>query len=155
MVKAVFFDLDGTLSVPCYMSEGKLVVGFTDEGWFNHCTGLRDHAYDYCKPVRPVERYAKALHDDGIKLYILSVAQTEGERLAKISFVNRHFKGLFEEIIFASTNAEKISIMDDYAIANGLNHNQIGIVEDTYPVVLKANDNGYAATHISEIICNL
>ena len=73
----------------------------------------------------------------------------------KISFVNRHFEGLFEEIIFASTNAEKISIMDDYAIANGLNHNQIGIVEDTYPVVLKANDNGYAATHISEIICNL
>lgn len=155
MVKAAFIDLDGTLSVPNYLVNGKIVVGFSDEGWFNHCTTMREHAYDYCKPVRPVERYIRKLHDEGADLFILSVAQTEGEKLAKINFVNTHFKGLFKNIVFAAKNSEKISIMNEYAYNNKLSHNEIEIVEDTYSVILNANDNGFKATHISEIICDL
>lgn len=155
MVKAVFFDLDGTLSVPCYMSEGRLVVGFTDEGWFNHCTTLREHAYDYCKVVKPVMRYAEKRHSEGAVLYVLTVAQTEGEILAKKRFVDDRFPGLFKEVISVAANADKIAHMLGYADYMSMDRSEIEIVEDTYPVILKANDNGFVATHVSEIVCEL
>lgn len=155
MIKVAFFDIDGTLSVPYYFTEGKFVVGFTDEGWFNHCATEREHCYDYCKVVKPVKRYAESLKESGAKLYVLSVSQSEGERLGKIKFINDNFSGLFDEIIQVEHNADKVIVMTEYATKNNLDHSEIEIVEDTYSIVLNANDNGFKATHVASIVCDL
>jgi len=155
MIKFAFFDLDGTLSVPRYFTNGQFVTGFTDEGWFNHCETMREHAYDYCLPVQPVKRYAEELLNEGARLYVLSLAQTEGERLAKVRFINTHFEGFFEDIIYVSSNKEKTSVILDFAMEKGALPSECELVEDTYSNVLNANDNGIKATHISYIIYNL
>ena len=155
MVKAVFFDIDGTLSAPCYMTEGKLVVGFTDEGWFNHCNTLRENCYDYCKVVNPIKRYAISKKASGARLYVLSVSQSEGERLGKIKFINDNYPGLFDDIIQVEHNSDKVIVMSEYAENNSMNHSEIEIVEDTYSIVLNANDNGFVATHVASIVCDL
>ncbi len=155
MVKAVFFDIDGTLSVPYYKTNGKMVVGFTDEGWLNHCATQKEHCYDFCKVVSPVKRYAINKKNEGAKLYVLSVSQSEGERLGKIKFINDNYNGLFEDIIQVEHNNDKVKVMSEYAAINNLKHFEIEIVEDTYSIVLNANDNGFIATHIASIVCDL
>jgi len=155
MIKFAFFDLDGTLSVPRYFTNGQFVTGFTDEGWFNHCETMREHAYDYCLPVQPVKRYAEELLNEGARLFVLSLAQTEGERLAKIQFVKTHYDDFFDDIIFVSSNGEKVRVILDMAHKEGAFPSECELVEDTYSNVLKANDNGIKATHISYIIYNL
>jgi len=154
-VKLCFFDVDGTLSVPIYNNHGKLVVGFTDEGWFEHCATFREHAYDDCKPVLPVKRYAEKLKAEGTKLYVLSVSQSEGENLAKQRFVEMHFPGMFDEVIMVDCNADKITVIREHATREGVELSQCELVEDTYSNVLMANDNGIKATHIAALVCDL
>lgn len=155
MTKYAFFDLDGTLSVPRYFTNGQFVTGFNDEGWFNHCETMREHAYDYCLPIQPVKRYAEELLNEGAGLYVLSLAQTEGERLAKDEFIKKHFDGFFENIIYVSSNREKTKVILEFAEKEGVLPSECELIEDTYSNVLNANDNGIKATHISYIVYNL
>lgn len=153
--KLCFFDIDGTLSVPIYNDHGRMVVGFTDEGWYEHCATKREHAYDYCKPVMPVKRYAESLKSEGAKLYVLSVSQSEGESLAKERFIETHFAGLFEEVIVVGCNADKLTVITEYSEREGVKLSECELVEDTYSNVLMANDNGIKGTHIAALICDL
>lgn len=155
MIKYAFFDLDGTLSVPRYYTDGQFVTGFSDEGWMNHCETMREHAYDYCLPVQPVKRYAEELLNEGAELYILSMAQYEGEKKAKIEFVNSHYPGMFKDILFVGSNKEKTPFILEFAESNGALASECELIEDTYSNVLNANDNGIKATHISYIVWNL
>lgn len=154
-IKLCFFDIDGTLSVPIYNDHGKMVVGFTDEGWFEHCATQREHAYDDCKPVLPVKRYAEALLAAGTKLYVLSVSQSEGESLAKERFIETHFPKMFEEVIMVDNNPAKLTEIQRIAGDCGVSLSECELVEDTYSNVLMANDNGIKATHIASLVCDL
>lgn len=153
--KLVFFDIDGTLSVPIYNDHGKMVVGFTDEGWYEHCENFREHAYDDCKPVLPVKRYAEELKKQGARLFVLSLSQTEGEDLAKHQFIKDHFDGLFEKVLVVRSNDEKIEVIKQYSVSEQVKLSECELVEDTYSNVLKANDNGIIGTHIAAIVCDL
>lgn len=150
-----FFDIDGTLSVPIYNNNGQMVTGFTDEGWLAHCAREREHAYDDCKPVMPVKRYAEGLKAAGAKLFVLSVSQSEGESLAKEHFIETHFPGLFQEVIIVDNNPAKIEVIHKYAENEGVTLSQCELVEDTYSNVLMANNNGIKATHIAALVCDL
>lgn len=152
----VFFDIDGTLCVPTYKDkEGKFVVGFSDEGWFEFCRENGDDGYKYCKPVKPVVRYAEKRKSEGAKLFVLSTAQSKEEIASKIKYINETFPGLFERVLTVSADIQKLEIMGRIAHEYGGNYTDVEIVEDTYATILKANEIGIKATHISSIVCDL
>ena len=43
MIKLAFFDVDGTLSAPQYLVNGKLQIGMSDAQWIKYC---EDHGED-------------------------------------------------------------------------------------------------------------
>ena len=55
MIKLAFFDVDGTLSAPQYMVNGKLQIGMTDAQWLEYCAAHGEDTYEYCKPVKVVK----------------------------------------------------------------------------------------------------
>lgn len=155
-MELVFFDIDGTLCVPTYKNkQGETVVGFTDEGWYEFCITMGEDGYKDCIPVKPVLRYAGKRHDDGAKLFVLSTAHTKEETSAKIKFVKTKLPDLFEEVITVAHDADKIPVMLDKAEKYGLEAKDCEIVEDTYATILKSNDVGIKATHISSLVCDL
>ena len=56
-MRIIFFDVDGTLSSPCYNVDGKLQIGMSDEKWAWYCDHYREDAYRWCKPVPQVKDY--------------------------------------------------------------------------------------------------
>ena len=54
-MRIIFFDVDGTLSSPCYNVDGKLQIGMSDEKWAWYCNHYREDAYRWCKPVPQVK----------------------------------------------------------------------------------------------------
>lgn len=155
-MELVFFDVDGTLSVPTYIDKyGKKVVGFSDEEWLNYCKKTGEDGYKDCIVVAPVARYALKRKADGARLFVLSTAQLPEETAAKIKFVNDRFPGVFEEVITVAHDAQKLSVMSDKAKECNVDITDCEIVEDTYATILKANEMGIKATHISQIVCEL
>lgn len=156
MIKLVFFDIDGTLCVPRYRDKhGNLVCGFSDADWFEFCENAGKEGYRDCITVKPVERYAHELKENGTKLFVLSTAQSLGEIEAKKTHILRTFPSLFEEVITVSSDPMKMDVIKEYADKYGCDLRECEIVEDTYSTILKANDLGIHATHISMIVCNL
>ncbi len=155
-VKLIFFDMDGTLCVPEFKNKnGERVVGFTDEGWYEYCTTMGEDGYKDCIPVQPVIRYARVKKEEGAKLFVLSTAHTKEETAAKINFVKTKLKGLFDEVVTVEHDADKIPFMLNTAKNMGMEACDCEIVEDTYATILKSNDAGIKATHISSIVCDL
>lgn len=155
-MKLVFFDVDGTLCVPTYKNKnGDLVVGFTDEGWYEFCVTMGEDGYKDCIPVQPVIRYARKKKEEGARLFVLSTSHTPEETAAKVKFVKTKLPDLFDEVITVGHDADKIPVMLKKAAGMGASAIDCEIVEDTYATILKSNDAGIKATHISSIICNL
>ena len=151
----VFFDIDGTLSVPRYNDNGRLVIGFSDEGWENFCNNAGEDGYRDCIVVKPVVRYAEKRKSEGALLYVLSTAHYENEVKSKHKFINETFPGLFEEVLTVPRDPDKLTVISGMAEERGLKLSECELVEDTYATILKANEIGIKATHISEIVCNL
>lgn len=156
MTKLAFFDIDGTLCVPRYKDKyGKYVCGFTDAEWFEFCENSGKEGYRNCITVKPVERYAHSLKEKGVKLFVLSTAQSFGEIEAKKAHILETFPSLFEEVITVEHDSIKMDVIKEYADRFGCELRECEIVEDTYSTILKANDLGIKATHISMIVCDL
>lgn len=155
-MKLCFFDIDGTLVVPLYKDKnGNTVVGFTDEEWFEYCEKSSPEGYKYCKPVMPVIRYARQRKEEGARLFVLSTAQSLGEIESKKHYINENFPGLFEGVLTVDKDSQKIEIMNKMAMDAGVEVKECELVEDTYANILKANDAGFTATHISSLVCDL
>ena len=74
-MRIIFFDVDGTLSSPCYNVDGKLQIGMSDEKWAWYCDHYREDAYRWCKPVPQVKDYAIKAKAAGAKLYVLTTSR--------------------------------------------------------------------------------
>lgn len=151
----IFFDVDGTLSVPVYRKNDSFVIGFPDDEWLSYCRKNGKESYQYCKPVLPVKRYAEARKAEGAMLCILTTSQTEEETSAKSVFIDKNYPNLFSHFISVSNDAEKISVILRMAEEQKLLPEQCELVEDSYATLLAANNSGIQATHISSIVCDL
>ena len=151
--KLAFFDVDGTLSAPQYPHEdGRMDIGFTEEGWLSYCekTGIR--GYDFCRPLPPVREFAEELHRAGCRLFVLSSCMHVNEYDAKTAFVQTHYPGLFEDFYYVLHDGEKIPLIEKTARASGVPLSSCMLVEDTYSILLKAYEAGITAVHVSNII---
>jgi FMN phosphatase YigB (HAD superfamily) len=107
-----FFDIDGTLSAPCYINDkGEPVIGFTMEGWKAFTAERQEHSYDACRPVPYVKAFAEKLKREGTVLYILTTSRFSGETKAKHVFIDTHYSGLFDKLITVYSDAEKLSVI--------------------------------------------
>ena len=151
--KVAFFDMDGTISAPVYLDDGKLVIGFDANGWIRQCNKEKKKTYRLCKIVQPVIDFAKKLKSEGYTLYILTVALCESEKDAKWQFIeDNNLYDIFDTCIFASQDDEKLTIMANYAKKNDIPISDCMLVEDTYLTLLKAHCAGFQAVHIANIL---
>ena len=155
MAKLVFFDVDGTLSVPIYPDGGREVIGFSDEGWLEYCRTAGEDGYRLCKPVEPVKRYAEKCLSEGSVLYVLTTSQMEEETAAKRKFVERHYAGLFAQVLDVRHDKEKLDAMREKAQEHGLLLTDCELVEDTFATLLYVMQAGVKATHIASLVCDL
>lgn len=153
--QAAFFDIDGTLSAPYYPVNGELKPGMTDEQWLQFCKEYDGDSYRFCKPVEPVRRYAERLRAEGAVLYVLSTSQGESEDRAKKNFIEKHYPGLFQEVLTVRKDAEKVVRIRSLAEASQIPPEACELIEDTYRIILDAVNCGLKATHIAQIVCEL
>lgn len=151
--KLAFFDMDGTLSAPVYIDEGKPVIGFDANGWIRYCNQEKRNTYSLCKVVQPILDFAKKLKSEGYTLHILTVALCDNEKEAKWQFIeDNNLYDVFDSCIFASTDDEKLTIMAHHAEINHIPVSDCMLVEDLYYTLLKAHIAGFQAVHISNIL---
>ncbi len=153
MIRLAFFDMDGTLCAPRFYVNGKMVVGMSDEAWLAFCEKNGADTYKFCKPVPAVVEYAEELKKHGAVLYVLSSAQSEAEKAAKVKFTESNCRGMFREVITVAGDDEKLPVMQKIAAEAGILASDVELVEDTYRLVLQATVAGMNATHVSHLYC--
>ncbi|MCQ2546935.1 MAG: hypothetical protein MJ161_05245 [Clostridia bacterium] len=154
--KLAFFDFDGTISVPEYLVEDEIKIGYpTVPSWQDYCNAKGKDAYKTCRPVKPVRRYADKLKAEGAKLYILTGIKSEGEVLAKWEFLKDHYDGYFEDMLMVKTPEEKLGVIKKVAEEEGVLLHECELIEDMYPTLLGVLADGIKATHISQIVAEL
>ena len=150
--KLAFFDVDGTLSAPCYLTEeGTPVIGVTDEEWQRFLERTGEDAYRDCAPVPAVRDFARRLLAKGVRLFVLSSTSSETESKAKIRFLQNHYPNLFEEYYFTAQDADKLPLMEKKAAAEHLTLSDCIFVEDTYQTLLHAAPKGVVCIHVANL----
>ena len=76
-MQAMFIDVDGTLSSPCYKVNGKFQIGMSDVQWADYCSKHGEDTYEWCRPVMQVKEYAMKAKEKGTKLYVLTTSGTK------------------------------------------------------------------------------
>ncbi len=153
MTKLAFFDVDGTLSAPYFMVDGELKPGMEDETWIRYCERHGEDTYEYCRPLEAVKQYAGDLKRQGAKLFVLSTSGSEWENSAKVKFVKRWYPDLFDEFLFVEHDTRKVPTMAACAERENVLSSECELVEDTFRLVLEANNKGMKGTHISCLFC--
>ena len=152
----IFFDCDGTLSVPVYDHEGKWVIGFPEvQQWIDYCAEHGEDTYKDCPPVGPVKRYAEKKKAEGAKLYVITCTLSEIEVRAKEKFIARVYPGLFEEIYAVYSDDDKIKVIREVAEREGVPLDHCELVEDTFRTLLHILADGVRPMHISQIVGEL
>ncbi len=155
MIKYAFFDVDGTLSSPCYMFDGKLAIATDDDKWAAYCKNMGEDGYKWCRPVPQVGDYAKRLKAQGATLFILTSSSSKEERASKWKFVNTHFPGLFDDIYTVEHDHEKCPIILEKAASLNAAPEECEIVEDTFRILFETAVAGIRSTHITTILTGL
>lgn len=154
-IKIVFFDLDGTLSIPEYRNDGEPVIGFpTIREWVHYCETAGRDAYQYCKPVKVTKKYAAELKSAGIKLYVLTAVMSNAEIEAKKVFIKDNYDGLFEDLLTVSNASEKREKIRKVAEMESVSCCECELVEDDFSTLLDVMGDGVKTTHISKLIDN-
>ncbi|MBQ8093694.1 MAG: hypothetical protein IJ242_08980 [Clostridia bacterium] len=151
MTKLAFFDVDGTLSVPVFPDGDRLGIGLTNDAWLDYCIANPENGYHLCRPVPAAREYARKLLDNGARCYVLTTSTFSYETSAKEVFIQKHYPGLFEQVIAVSSNSLKIPVILAMARHAGLDPDCCELIEDTYTILLEADRQGIKATHIVSI----
>ena len=151
MIKLAFFDVDGTLSAPQYLVNGKLQIGMSDTQWQKYCDDHGEDTYEYCKPVKAVKEYALSKKAQGATLYVLTSSQGENENKGKRKFIEQHYSGIFEEVIPVAHDADKVKVIKAKAEEKGVKLSECEIVEDTFKILLETVCEGIVSTHVANI----
>lgn len=151
-MRIIFFDVDGTLSSPCYNVDGKLQIGMSDEKWAWYCDHYREDAYRWCKPVPQVKDYAIKAKAAGAKLYVLTTSGTQIETIAKKKFLDEKYPGIFDNVYSVLHDDDKCPFILNKAAQLNATPQECELVEDTYRILLQTVVAGIKSTHISTIL---
>ena len=155
MIRYAFFDVDGTLSSPCFMVEGKPVLATDDDRWAKYCKEMGEDGYKWCRPIPQVGDYAKKLKESGATLFILTASSSAPETASKWKFVNTHFPGLFKELYAVEHDHEKCPFLLKKAAELKAAPEECEMVEDTFRILIETATKGIRSTHITTILTGL
>ena len=130
-MQAMFIDVDGTLSSPCYKVNGKFQIGMSDV---------------------QVKEYAMKAKEKGTKLYVLTTSGTKIETAAKRRFLDRYYAGMFDDIYAVEHDDDKVRFILKKAAELGIEPSDCELVEDTYRILLQTVTEGIKSTHITTIL---
>ena len=154
-MKAVFIDVDGTLSSPCYKVDGKFQIGMSDAQWSEYCASHGEDTYEWCRPVMPVKKYALDAKAAGAKLYVLTTSGTQIETAAKRRFIDRYYAGIFDDIYSVEHDNDKVAFILEKAKELEIEPGDCELVEDTYRILLQTVVAGIKSTHITTILTGM
>lgn len=151
--KLIFFDIDGTLSIPRYkVGEGEYVSCFCKEDWMAYCREHGENAYANCKGVEDLKTLMRRLRDNGYAVYIASICMTTEEAQAKIKFLSDNYSGLFDGWTFPKSESDKIHSILSMASNRGKAPGECILVDDTFSTLIKAKNAGIVPVHTLDII---
>ena len=110
-MKAMFIDVDGTLSSPCYRVDGRFQIGMSDVQWADYCKTNGEDTYEWCRPVMQVKEYAMKAKANGTRLYVLTTSGTVIETVAKRRFIDRYYAGMFDDIYAVEHDDDKVKFI--------------------------------------------
>lgn len=152
-IKLAVFDVDGTLSAPQYRDiDGNPVIGFSLEEWIGYCKERGNSAYQFCKPIPGVLPFLQGLKKAGAVLEVVSTALSAEERMAKAVFVGENYPNCFEGYSFVDQDQYKVALIHTLARQHGCELSSCLFVDDSYPLLLEAHEQGIRAAHISNIL---
>ena len=129
-MQAMFIDVDGTLSSPCYKVNGKFQIGMSDVQWADYCREHGEDTYEWCRPVVQVKEYVMRAKEKGTKLYVLTTSGTQIETAAKRRFLDRYYAGMFDDIYAVEHDDEKVRFILKKAAELGIEPSDCELVED-------------------------
>ena len=154
-MKAMFIDVDWTLSSPCYRVDGKFQIGMSDVQWADYCKVNGEDTYEWCRPVMQVKEYAMKAKANGTRLYVLTTSGTEIETVAKRRFIDRYYSGMFDDIYAVEHDDDKVKFILKKAVELGIELGDCELVEDTYRILLQTVTEGIKSTHITTILTGI
>ncbi len=150
-IKAAFFDIDGVLSVPRYCVDGIYRPGGSTE-WWKKFTKNNPEAYKDCIAPAILKDFIKALRNKGAETHFLSTEAIPAAKKAKSVFIENQYKGLIDHGEFVSQDEDKIRHLKSFAAKNGIEHEEIYFLDDTFNLVLLAVEARFNSHHISEFL---
>ena len=155
-MKIIFFDFDGTISVPNYRNtDGQLVMAFKNGGWKDYVLETTPDTFRDCRPVKPVLRYASECKDQGCLIYVLTAATGPEEVAGKAKFLQQHCPGLFDDLLWVSSPEDKLDRMKEIAATHGLTLSDCALVEDSFATLIYVMHYGVEPIHVSSLVCDL
>ena len=153
-MQAAFFDIDGVLSIPCYLhADGSFSAGFPVKQWEDYNRKC-DDTYHYCKTPLIVKKILDQLKEHHIPCFVLSVEGVKEAEENKRRFIRERYADYFsdEDIIIVAKKEDKIRYLTDFMTEHCFIPQDIYFLDDSFDLVLQALDKGFYAKHISEYL---
>ena len=152
-IRAAFFDIDGTLSVPRYMRGGKLMPGGSKEWWKSFCY-TSPFAYQNCGIPVAIKWLLNALQRAGSCIFVLSEETVPEAEPQKRLFIRKRYKKWIPDgnIIFVPDKKMKPRLIAETARRTGCRPEEFLFMDDSFDLVIEASMLGISAHHISELL---
>lgn len=155
VVKAAFFDIDGTLAVPRFDVDGKIVPGMNKERWIQYNIENED-PYRLCGIPKNVKILLRFLKHHGVDLNVLSNASCNVVKQNKTLFINTNYSRYFYEdnihFIDGINFKNKKEYLYDYCKRNELTTRQVFVLDDDYKFIIELATENFNTHHISEML---
>ena len=151
-IRYVFFDIDGVLSAPVFLSDGKQVSGFSDNDWVR--ANIEGYAYKDCIAPKLSKDFVKALDILGKRLFCLTTETFSFAYLNKVRFITENYPEFKDkqDILYVLEDAKKITLIKEIAKRDNLRLSECLLVEDTLNTILLAEKEGIRTMHISQLL---
>lgn len=152
-IKALFADVDNTLlCIHMQDMNGNRTIGFSDYNeWLKF--NIFTHAYADCTAPRGMFNLVNALKENGARIYGLTECSNSFEYNSKYMRLRDCYPDTFHhhmDLISIDARQKKCLIMQYIAERDGLSHDEIMFVDDSYSEVMQAFSQGFFAMHTTE-----
>lgn len=152
MVKIAFFDIDGTLAAPYFLTPQGFSAGMPDEIWLEFNKTYKDQTYQWCKSIPQVLRYLEKLKKENVATYVLSCVLTPEEKRAKDLFLSKEYPELFTGVFYVAEDSEKVPLMKKVCDESNISYQDCELIEDSFRNIIDAITAGFISKHVTNII---
>lgn len=113
---------------------------------FDFLTGMNWYAHneDTCIPVQYMQEFMTYMRPKIQRAFCLSCSDWSAPYSPMTKQIIKHYKGLFDNVLFAGTREAKVDVLDRLSKTFGYSHNQILLV-DSHPLTCsEAREAGFA-----------